>query len=133
MKNIINFFIITILFLSSFSSMIGQGSNPAFVFLPDLTGYPPPEQHLQDSLEVAATALRMALDSIYRPDFAVYDLGFYAHHPNMVGGIPEVMAKAKSDRITHSYYLLFGREMDDQGCNRNIHEEFYYKVKYLHK
>jgi hypothetical protein len=33
----------------------------------------------------------------------------------MVGGIPEVMAKAISDRITHSYYLVFGREMDDQG------------------
>jgi len=120
MKNIINFFIITILFLSSFSSMIGQGSNPAFVHLPDLTGYPQPAQHLQDDLEDAATALRMALDSICRPDFAVYDLGFYAHHSKMTGGIPDIITNAIANRITHPYYLLFGREMDDQGDLKRV-------------
>ncbi|TVQ50974.1 MAG: hypothetical protein EA362_01070, partial [Saprospirales bacterium] len=50
-------------------------SQSAFIFLPDLTGYPPPAQHLQDDLEDAATALRMALDISYQADFAVYDLG----------------------------------------------------------
>ncbi|TVQ50977.1 MAG: hypothetical protein EA362_01085 [Saprospirales bacterium] len=123
MKNIINFFIITILFLSSFSSMIGQGSNPAFVFLPDMTGYSLEDspQHLKDDLIAAADALRAALpDTAMQNAFAVYDLGFYAHHPKMVGGIPEVMAKAISDRITHSYYLFFGREMDDQGDLKKV-------------
>jgi len=119
MKNIINFFIPLLLLLTPLSSATGQ-SNNAFIFLPDLTGYPAPEQHLQDDLEDAATALRMALDSIYRPDFAVYDMGFYAHHPNMVGGIPEVMADAISDRITHPYYLFFAREMDDQGDLKKV-------------
>ncbi|TVQ50980.1 MAG: LysM domain-containing protein [Saprospirales bacterium] len=80
----------------------------------------PPQQHLQDDLEDTATALRMALDISYQADFAVYDLGFYAHHSKMVGGIPEVMAKAISDRITHSYYLVFGREMDDQGDLKRV-------------
>lgn len=116
-------FIITILFLSSFSSMIGQGSNPAFVFLPDMTGYSLEDspQHLKDDLLAAADALRAALpDTVMQNSFAVYDMGFYAHHPNMVGGIPEVMADAISDRITHSYYLLFGREMDDQGDLKKV-------------
>ena len=47
-------------------------------------------------------------------------MGFYAHHPNMVGGIPEVMTKTIDDHVTHSYYLLFGREMDREGRIKKI-------------
>ena len=94
-----------------------MGQNPAFVYLTDMTGYSLEDspEHLKEDLMEAADSLRAALPEDYRSDFAVYDMGFYTYHPNMVGGIPEVMTKTIDDHVTHSYYLVFGREMDREG------------------
>ena len=116
MKNITNIFKILFLSLFSIATLIGQ--NPAFVYLPDMTGYSleDSEDHLKDSLLAAAETLRAALpDTAMQNDFAVYDMGFYTHHAAMTGGVQKVMADAISDRISHSYYLVFGREMDREG------------------
>ncbi len=121
MKNITN--IVKILFLTLFSIATIMGQNPAFVYLPDMTGYSLEDspQNLKDDLMEAADSLRAALpDTAMQNDFAVYDMGFYAHHPNMVGGIPDVMAKTIDDHVTHSYYLVFGREMDREGRIKKV-------------
>ncbi|TVR86944.1 MAG: hypothetical protein EA411_09110, partial [Saprospirales bacterium] len=96
-------------------------SQSAFVQLPDATGYAHnTPQHLLDSLKSASTALQSALPQTYQSDFAVYDLGFYSHHTSMDGGIPEVISEAIANHITTPYYLLFGREMDDQGDLKQV-------------
>jgi hypothetical protein len=51
----------------------------------------------------------------FQSDFAVYDLGFYSHHTSMDGGIPQVITDAIADRISSSYYLVFGREFNSDG------------------
>jgi len=38
----------------------------------------------------------------------------------MDGGIPEVITEAIADRISTPYYLLFGREMDDEGKLKKV-------------
>ncbi len=121
MKNITNIF--KILFFSLFSIASIMGQNPAFVYLPDMTGYSLEDspQNLKDDLMEAAESLRVALpDTAMQNDFAVYDMGFYTHHAVMTGGVQKVMADAISDRITHSYYLLFGREMDREGRIKKV-------------
>ncbi|TVR86940.1 MAG: hypothetical protein EA411_09090 [Saprospirales bacterium] len=96
-------------------------SQSAFVQLPDATGYAQDTTHfVYDSLKSASTALQSTLPSAYQADFAVYDLGFYSHHTSMDGGIPQVISDAIDNHITTPYYLLFGREMDDQGDLKQV-------------
>jgi hypothetical protein len=96
-------------------------SQSAFVQLPDATGFADNiPQHALDSLESASQSLREAMPQEFQNDFAVYDLGFYSHHRSFTGGIPDVITNVITNHVTHPYYLLFGREMDDEGGLKKV-------------
>ncbi len=95
--------------------------DTAFYQLSDATGYADQLQaHHLDSLNAAALSLREALPQEFQSDFGVYDLGFYHHHTAYEGGIPDVITKAIANRVTHPYYLLFGRELDNEGKLKKV-------------
>jgi len=93
----------------------------AFVQLSDATGFADNiPQHALDSLESTSQSLREALPQEFQSDFAVYDLGYYSHHGSFTGGIPDVITNVITNHVTHPYYLLFGREMDDEGGLKKV-------------
>ncbi len=80
----------------------------------------PLHSNISDSFNGVPLGLREALPVDYRSDFAVYDLGFYHHHSSYEGGIPDVITNAITNRVTHSYFLLFGRELDNEGNLKKV-------------
>ena len=79
----------------------------------------------QDSLELHAQALNMAIPVAMRPLFRVYDFGFYLHQ-EVTDGYPDVFEKKRAEiaGIT-PYYLIFGKQTDKKG----IYTKFWVEVK----
>ncbi len=94
--------------------------DTAFYQLSDATGYAADLQsHQLANLHAAAISLREALPVDFQSDFAVYDLGFYHHHASYESGIPCAMQQAING-LTTPYYLVFGREMDNEGSLKKV-------------
>jgi hypothetical protein len=92
-----------------------------YVRLTDASGYTPTTGQL-DALEQAAAALCAVFDSAgFGGQFKVYDFGFYLHHETTTGGYPEPFARKVEEVAALSpYYLVFGREVDQDGVNRKF-------------
>lgn len=92
-----------------------------YVRLTDASGYTPTTEQL-DAVEQAAVALCAVFDSAgFGGQFKVYDFGFYLHHETTAGGYPEPFARKVEEVAALSpYYLVFGREVDQDGVNRKF-------------
>ncbi len=122
MKNLKLLFTSSLLLLS-FQFLIGQGN---FIVLNDATGYTASQQQL-DSLNSAADKLISTID-IELPtsgQFKVFDVGFYLHERDYEGDFPEAFQRAiNTAAVQSTYFLLFGRQVDDRGVNSKIWIDF---------
>jgi hypothetical protein len=80
-------------------------------------------------LEESACKLRNAFQDSLRDYFGVYDFGFYIQTENM-GGESEIddIFQEMESRITHPYYLIFGRKSSPDGIFTKLFVKFNFPV-----
>ncbi len=122
MKNLKGIFT-SFLILFGIQMLISQGN---FIQLNDASGRPATQIQI-DSLNAAADRLVATID-LELPNsgqFKVFDVGFFLHERDYTDGFPKAFQRAIDAAAAQStYYLLFGRQTDDNGANSKIWIKF---------
>ncbi len=111
------------LILFGIQMLIGQGN---FIQLNDASGRPATQKQL-DTLNFFADQLVATIDYELPTSgqFKVFDVGFYLHEKDYTGGIPEAFQRTIDAAAAQSpYYLVLGRQSDEEGINRKLWVEF---------
>jgi len=121
MKNILRFFKILLFHLLVFSTL--QAQDTTYIKLDDAGGTVFSAYELEQ-LELYADSIKLALPDKYRPDFKVYDFGFY-RHLEVYGeyGFEEAFEELKPT-LESPYYFLIARQSDISGMNTKVFVEF---------
>lgn len=117
-NNIVKLYILGFLLLLTYGNLFSQ-SSICYLRMQDGSGIN--TDQYQAGLNTKACQLRDSFpNENQRPDFKVFDFGFYLLH-DVTQGLPAVFQSQKQEiALTSPYYLLFGKQNDKNGIYSKI-------------